>query len=127
MIQTIWLDKYNGVRYWQFGTQWTWDKFYNRLQEDIDEMALSDKPIDVILDFSKTRQLPEHFLTHILIGSKRANENVESIVFLGNPVVHALMDSFHLLNHDFLNRYGFADNLEQAMQIIAQHHPYSLS
>ncbi|MFN8376967.1 MAG: hypothetical protein U0694_29340 [Anaerolineae bacterium] len=120
-IQTMWLDLDNGIRYWKFDAQWTWDEFYQHLQADIEQTPISKKPFDVILDFTCTRELPPHFLTQMRVSSIRANDNLDTIVFVGNRVVHALMDSFHLLNHRFLNRYSFADTLEQAMSIVRRH------
>ena len=127
MIETNWLDKDNGIRYWEFGANWTWEEFYDHLQNDFQDSPVDSKPLDVILDFSKTRQLPPHFLTQMRVSSKRVNENLDTIVFLGNPVVRALMESFHILNSDFTNRYGFADNIEQALQVVYRQQQRTLS
>ena len=81
MIQTNWLDEGSGIRYWQFGARWTWEEFYAQLQHDIDETELDSKSFDIIFDFSKTRELPPHFLTQMRVSSKRANDNFDPSCF----------------------------------------------
>ena len=91
MINVNWGNPQQSVLVYSFVTPWTWDEYYSLDNRVRDMLESAQQTVDVILDFSEGRQVPEGALAHLrrLLTSKYPNRGMVYIVGT-NTVVETL-------------------------------------
>lgn len=111
-------DYNNGVHYWQFGAQWTWDEFYSQFARALEELEAEGQRFDIVLDFSQARKLPPNFLYQVYNCTKNPLHHLDSVVVIAGFNVRSFLDALTLVNRTFMSRATYANNRDQALQVI---------
>lgn len=120
-IHTSWASAENTILLSEFGESWTLDDFHNMVDEMHRLISSADHPVHLISDFSRSKVSPAKLLSVGRHVENKSSANMGISVSVGaNAFIKALTT---VAQRMFLkdSQLYFADTLEEAFQIIAQH------
>jgi hypothetical protein len=96
-IELRWLDEDAGTLLWRFSGQWTWEHFFMMLPRANKMAESKGTNVAVIMDFSQSRTGKTNLLGLFSSAGKRVASNVSVIVFIGHPIIPALVNTYNLI------------------------------
>jgi hypothetical protein len=120
-VQATWDNDEKTIVRYDFDAKWTWDDFYEAYYQAVDMQNSVLHRVDVILDMSQTRRLPDSALLHLRNLSEKQPPNIgKSILVSKNSFIISLY-TLAMKNHAKIAYYfRLAGTLIDAHTLIEQ-------
>lgn len=84
MPVSIRFENDNHIVVWEFEGTWTWEEYYDRRREANAVIELCNHPVDMIVDMTRSRILPQNAMSHAGKAVQMAPTNLRKTIFVGS-------------------------------------------
>lgn len=84
MPVSIRFERDNHIVIWVFEGAWIWEEYYDRRHEANAVIELCDHPVDMIVDMTRSRFLPQNAMSHAGKSVQMAPSNLRKTIFVGS-------------------------------------------
>ena len=90
-----WLDEDKSIMSFIFHSDSTWDNFYNVLAQAYDELNTVNHAVDIIIDLSRLKQIPEQTIKEFYYLTQLEHINLRHRLLISqNPLMSEVYNAF---------------------------------
>ena len=118
-IVVKWFNSQQSAVLMTFEGQWTWQTFYQGIDEAVVLLDTLAQAVTLVIDLSKSAEMPKGSIAHIRNAQGIQHPNIEKVVFIGmNTFMQMIGNLAARLNRGRNRRVYMVATMEEALQYI---------
>lgn len=118
-IETQWLNRQQSAVLITFDGRWTWEIFYQAIEQAMSLFDTLTQPVPLIIDLTNSEAMPNNSIAHIRNAQGIKHEQMEKVIFVGMSTFMQMIGNLaSRLNRGGTRNVSMVSTINEALQDI---------